>query len=68
MPTLAGYAGGGMIKRPYYEAIKAEFLGRLNKLLPLDGVYLPMHGAVYVEGMEDAEGDWYEATRKVVGA
>ncbi len=26
-----------------------------------------MHGAMYVEGMNDAEGDWYEATRRVVG-
>ena len=26
-----------------------------------------MHGAVYVEGMEDAEGDWISATRELVG-
>jgi microcystin degradation protein MlrC len=26
-----------------------------------------MHGAMFVEGMQDAEGDWYEAARKVVG-
>jgi microcystin degradation protein MlrC len=26
-----------------------------------------MHGAMFVEGMEDAEGDWYAAARKLVG-
>ena len=36
-------------------------------MLPLDGVYLAMHGAVFVEGMEDAEADWLKATRDVVG-
>jgi microcystin degradation protein MlrC len=36
-------------------------------LLPLDGLYLAMHGAMYVEGMEDAEGDWISAARAVVG-
>ena len=33
----------------------------------LDGVYLPMHGAMFVEGMQDADGDWIESTRRVVG-
>jgi len=36
-------------------------------LLPLDGLFLPMHGAMFVDGMLDAEGDWMEATRRVVG-
>ncbi len=68
MPTLVANAGsGGMLDRKAYDTIKAEYVERLKALLPLDGVYLPMHGALYVEGMEDAEGDWYETTRKVVG-
>lgn len=68
LPTLVANAGsGGPIARDAYEAIKAEYLQRLRALLPLDGVYLPMHGALFVEGMQDAEGDWYAATRAVVG-
>jgi len=68
LPTLVANAGsGGPIARDAYDALKTEYLGRLKALLPLDGVYLAMHGAMYVEGMTDAEGDWYEATRKVVG-
>jgi len=68
LPTLVANAGsGGPIARDAYDTLKAEYLGRLRALLPLDGVYLAMHGAMFVEGMQDAEGDWYEATRQVVG-
>jgi microcystin degradation protein MlrC len=68
LPTLFAQApDGGPADRATYEALKAEYLDRLRALLPLDGVYLPMHGALVVDGMDDAEGDWYEATRKLVG-
>ena len=56
------------MKRATYDAFKAEFIHSLKELLPLDGLYLPMHGAMYVEGMQDAEGDWISAAREVVGA
>lgn len=58
---------GGPIERATYEAFKTEFLDGLKALLPLDGLYLAMHGAMNVEGMEDAEGDWITAARAVVG-
>jgi len=64
---LASAVPGGPVERKTYDALKSEFLGRLRELLPLDGVYLPMHGAMYVEGMVDAEGDWISAVRAVVG-
>ena len=68
MPTLVASAvPGGPIERKTYDTIKAEFLKRLEALLPLHGLYLPMHGAMFVEGMQDAEADWYQAARKVVG-
>jgi microcystin degradation protein MlrC len=68
MPVfLASAVPGGPVERKTYDALKTEFLGRLRELLPLDGVYLPMHGAMYVEGMTDAEGDWISAVRSVVG-
>ena len=35
--------------------------------LPLDGVYLAMHGAMFVEDLFDAEGDFIAAVRAVVG-
>ena len=68
LPTLVATAvPGGPVAGETYRQIKAEFLNRLRQLLPLDGVYLPMHGAMFVDGMQDAEGDWYEAVRGVVG-
>ncbi|KAB0679998.1 M81 family metallopeptidase [Aureimonas leprariae] len=58
---------GGPVSRETYEALKAEFLDRLQAALPLDGLYLAMHGAMNVEGMDDAEGDWIAAARATVG-
>jgi microcystin degradation protein MlrC len=58
---------GGPVARHTYEAFKAEFLDLLKASLPLDGLYLAMHGAMNVEGMDDAEGDWISAARTVVG-
>ena len=42
-------------------------LAGMRKLLPLDGVYLDMHGAMNVQGMDDAEGDLISAVRELVG-
>lgn len=68
MPTVFATAvPGAPVERKTYDAIKAEFLAGLRGLLPLDGVYLPMHGAMKVDGMLDAEGDWISAVRQVVG-
>ncbi len=58
---------GGPLARATYEGFKAEFLERLEATLPIDGLYLAMHGAMNVEGMDDAEGDWISAARAVVG-
>jgi microcystin degradation protein MlrC len=67
-PTLlAAAVPGGPVERKTYDALKAEFLQRVTGLLPLDGLYLAMHGAMFVEGMQDADGDWIESARKVVG-
>lgn len=68
LPTFYARAvPGGPISSRTYTNFKSDFLTRLKAALPLDGVYLAMHGAVYVDGMEDAEGDWLTAARDVVG-
>ena len=67
-PTIFATAvPGAPVERKTYDALKGEFVDGLRKLLPLDGLYLPMHGAMFVEGMLDAEGDWIAAARQVVG-
>ncbi|OWV99889.1 M81 family metallopeptidase [Rhizobium sp. R693] len=58
---------GGPVSIVAYEAFKTEFLDRLKAALPVEGLYLAMHGAMNVEGMDDAEGDWIAAARSVVG-
>lgn len=68
MPLLHARAvPGGPVARHTYEAFKAEFLALLKASLPLDGLYLAMHGAMNVEGMDDAEGDWISSVREIVG-
>lgn len=68
LPTLHARAlPGGPVTLETYRQLKDEHLTRLRAALPLDGVYLAMHGAMYVDGLEDAEGDWISATREVVG-
>ncbi|MDJ1657260.1 M81 family metallopeptidase, partial [Raoultella sp. Ech2A] len=68
LPTLHARAiPGGPVARAAYESFKTEFLTRLQAALPVDGLYLAMHGAMYVEGLEDAEGDWIAAARACVG-
>lgn len=58
---------GGPVDAPAYEGFKADLLARLAAALPVDGVYLAMHGAMHVDGMWDAEGDWIKAVRDLVG-
>ncbi len=68
LPTFYARAvPGGPVSRATYEGFKAEYLAALKAILPLDGLYLAMHGAVFVDGLEDAEGDWLAATRDLVG-
>ena len=58
---------GGAVERDFYESVKTELLERLRATLPLDGVFLDIHGAMSVVGMTDAEGDLASAVRDVVG-
>ncbi|RJE78911.1 M81 family metallopeptidase [Paracoccus sp. JM45] len=58
---------GGPLSRATYDRLKLEFLDRLQAAAPFDAVYLAMHGAMHVEGMFDAEGDWISAVRQAVG-
>lgn len=58
---------GGSVQSGVYRQIRDEFITLLDENGPFDGVYLDLHGAMNVEGMDDAEGDWIAAVRKTVG-
>ncbi|WEK03629.1 MAG: M81 family metallopeptidase [Candidatus Devosia phytovorans] len=58
---------GGPVEGALYAKWKAEVLEGIKAALPLNGVYLAMHGAMFVEGLHDAEGDFIAAVRELVG-
>ncbi len=69
MPVLLARAlPGGSVEASAYQRSRASFSIGLRAALPLDGLFLDMHGAMNVIGMDDAEGDWITAAREVVGA
>ncbi|UFU07279.1 M81 family metallopeptidase [Ruania halotolerans] len=61
---------GGQVRAEVYTDFRARILAGLAGAVedgPLDGVYLDIHGAMSVVGMDDAEGDLVSAVRQVVG-
>jgi microcystin degradation protein MlrC len=66
----AGALPGGQLARDDYEAWRAEILDGLAALVEgtaLDGLWFDIHGAMSVQGMDDAEGDLITAIRGVIG-
>ncbi|MGH2533481.1 MAG: M81 family metallopeptidase [Thermomicrobiales bacterium] len=58
---------GGSVTAETYAALKRELIGRIEDALPLDGFYFDMHGAMHVQGLDDAEADLAAAIRSLVG-
>ena len=50
-----------------YERISGEILARLSDVLPVDGVYLDLHGAMVSEHHADGEGELLRRVRAVAG-
>lgn len=62
---------GGAVLREVYDDIKGRILDGLRALVaeaPLDGLFFDIHGAMSVDGLDDAEGDLITAIREVIGA
>ena len=58
---------GGMVTRDAFERIAGSLVGRLSEALPVDAVYLDLHGAMVTEDYEDAEGELLRRVRAAVG-
>lgn len=58
---------GGTVTREAYEALVTEMLDSLRANLPYDGLFFDIHGAMSVEGLDDAEGDLITRVREVIG-
>ena len=68
LPTLRGHAmPGGIVTREAYESLVQQTLDRLEQVLPLDGIFLDIHGAMSVVGLDDPEGDFIVRIRELVG-
>ncbi len=72
VPTLfASATPGGVVTRAAFEYLRDRLLDRLRPPylgpLPLSGVVLALHGAMVVEGEEDAEGALLRDVRVMVG-
>jgi microcystin degradation protein MlrC len=50
-----------------FERIAGELIARLKACLPLDGVYLDLHGAMVCEAHDDGEGEILRRVRETVG-
>lgn len=69
IPSIVAHATpGGIVTRDFYEYFKTELLISLKKAGPIDGIILALHGAMVVEGIDDAEGDLLVAVRMAAGA
>ncbi|MFT4701192.1 MAG: microcystin degradation protein MlrC [Yoonia sp.] len=58
---------GGPVSAATFAAQRAGFMIMLQASLPLDGVLLLMHGAMFVPGIDDPEGDFIQQVREIVG-
>lgn len=58
---------GGLVTGDAYERIAGELIGRLSEAMPVDAVYLDLHGAMVSAPFEDGEGELLRRVRATVG-
>ncbi len=64
---VAGATPNGLVAFDAYQALKQEVLDRLKAELPVDGLFLDLHGAMHVERIGDGETDLLASIRALVG-
>lgn len=68
IPTLHAYAWpGGVVEKAAFDAYKEEILAGVRNAGKLDGIYMDMHGALHVDGYEDAQATLIKEIRDIVG-
>ncbi len=65
--TFAKGVSGGSVVDAFYRKIREAILAGIRAAMPLDGVYLSLHGAMICESLGDPEGDLLAAVRAIVG-
>jgi len=64
---VAGATPNGLVTADAYKVLKQELLERLAAKLPVDGLFLQLHGAMHVEEIGDGETDLLRDIRSLVG-
>lgn len=68
VPTLFGDAlPSGVVQAAAYEYMRDQMLERIAAEKNLDGICLALHGSMFVEGLDDPEGDLLVRLRAIVG-
>jgi len=68
IPTVHAYSWpGGVVEKTIFESLKSEILEGIRNADSFDGIYMDMHGALHVEGYEDAQSELIREIRKIVG-
>jgi microcystin degradation protein MlrC len=72
--SLIGHAlPGGVVTRDAFEGLTTEILSRLADIISnsetgIDGLWFDIHGAMCVEGIQDAEAELLRRIRVIIGA
>lgn len=68
VPLFATHGGaGGPVTRECFDDLLGRLIARLSAARDVDGVLLATHGAMVVDGTDDAESEMLEKVRAVVG-
>ncbi len=68
IPTTYGTVmPGGRVSHEAFALLRNEIVAGIEAALPVDGVFLVLHGAMALEDHDDAEGQLLAAVRAVVG-
>ena len=68
VPLVAAFAmPSGAVVRETFEAIAEQTIDALKAAMPVDGLYLGLHGATVSEEFPDADGEMARRLREVVG-
>jgi microcystin degradation protein MlrC len=68
VPTVwAAASPSAQVTRDAYERLAGEIVDGIRAALPIDAVYLDLHGAMVAEHLDDGEGELITRVRAVVG-
>jgi len=68
LPTLWAMASpSAHVEAVAFEKIVKELLDRLRETLPVDGVFLDLHGAMVCTHLDDGEGELLDRVRDLIG-